>query len=87
MSGIRGARPTGEVSARVVGASRILHRRARHARLAARQFPEDSQHAAALRGKAKAFDEAADLVERLDRGLALNGRNDRLRRRIDEAAS
>ena len=79
----RQPRPTGLVSARIVGAERILRRRAQSARLAARQFPENSQDAAALRGKGKAFDEAADLVHRLEHGHALNGRHDRALRRED----
>lgn len=72
------ARPTGAVSARTVGTIRILRRRAERAREVAAAHPEpDSQFAAALRGKVRGYDEAADLVERLERGQRLNGRYDK----------
>lgn len=77
----RAPRPTGRVSARVVGAARILRSRAASARTAAAAEPDpDGQHAAALRGKARGLAEAAALVERLERGLPLNGKTDRARR-------
>lgn len=83
MSRDQAPRPTGRVSARVVGAARILRQRARSCRESARAYPEqDAPFAAALRGKAKGLEEAALLVERLDRGLPLNTKHDRWFRRL-----
>lgn len=68
---------TGTASARSVGAARILRRRATRARIAAHLVPDqDSPFAASLRGKAKGFNEAADLLDRLAAGRSLRGRQD-----------
>ena len=50
---------------RVHAVASILRRRAASARAAAHQAPPDSQHAASLRGKARGYEEAAQLVDRL----------------------
>lgn len=83
MSAERSPRPTGVISARTVGAARILRRRALSARTVASIHESDSQFAAAMRGKARGLSEAADLIERLERGLPLNGKRDRLLKRSD----
>lgn len=59
-------------SNRVVGAERILRQRAQAARDKAATLDPDSQFAASLRGKAAAYDEGADLMQRLDKGARLD---------------
>lgn len=65
---------TGELSARLHGAEALMRGRARTARLAAGRLDPDSPGAAALRGKAHAYMEAADLLRRLDDGANLPSR-------------
>jgi hypothetical protein len=64
-------RPTGSLSARTKGAEIILRERALYARTLARAIDEPSYEAAALRGKAVAYKEAADLLDRINRGKRL----------------
>lgn len=86
MSRDRVDRPTGQTAARIIGASRILRSRAASALAAAQALPDqDSPFAASLRGKAAAYTEAAELLERLDKGHHLNNRVDRIRRRAEGA--
>lgn len=59
---------SGDLSRRIHGAEHIMRSRAQSARTAAVSLPKDSPQAAALRGKAKGYDEAADLLLRLDHG-------------------
>lgn len=65
--------PRGDLAARIVGVRNTLRQRAASARLAA-AFADDEDQAylaASLRGKAAAYDEAADLAEALNRGHRL----------------
>lgn len=78
---VRSPRPSGVVSARTIGAARILRRRAQSARAAAEREGLDERFAAALRGKARGLNDAAALIERLERGLPLNNKSDRRMRR------
>lgn len=66
---------TGQTAARIFGAQKILRKRAASAREAARTADPDSPYAASLRGKAAAYDEAADLLERLNHGRRLPAKN------------
>lgn len=78
MSKVLTGRPSGVVSARTVGVARILRRHAESARAEAkRQDAINSHLAAAMRGRARAFTDAADLVERLERGRPLNGKREK----------
>ena len=67
-------RPFGSLSRRIHGAKAILNERADSARLAASMSDPNSQHAAALRGKARGYDEAGALLERIERGRWLGAR-------------
>jgi len=65
-------RPTGSLSARTVGVENILRERATSAiRAAEAESDQNGQMAASLRGKARAYAEAADLVVRLEQGRLL----------------
>lgn len=74
---------TGDLSRRIHGAEQTMRKRAASARAASRDLPYDSPAAAALRGKAGGYEEAADLLRRLDRGDRLPPK----RHRWERAAS
>lgn len=74
MSTDRFPRPTGSLSARIKGAEIILRERADHAMETARQQDPNGQFAASLRGKARGYSEAAELISRVERGRLLGFR-------------
>lgn len=59
---------SGDLSRRIHGAEQIMRQRADSARAAAAKLPKDSPQAAALRGKAVGYEEATDILLRLDHG-------------------
>jgi hypothetical protein len=68
-------RPSGSLARRVKGVEIILRERAESARSFARTAHDPSgQFLASLRGKAKAYDEAAELLRRIDQGRLLRFR-------------
>lgn len=65
---VRFSTPSGDLSARVHGARSTLLDRAAAARAAARSLNIDDRYAAALRGKARAYDEAAEILAAIEKG-------------------
>lgn len=66
-------RPTGDVSRRLMGVRKILRQRIQSAFEEAATHHPDSPFAASLRGKARGYREAIELIERLDGGRRLRG--------------